>query len=354
LRGVEKLIKQQYYTRERKGIFSRTPGFDSVAISAGIDLKMLKDIIHSYCFYDAPEELLLNNAKEEEFPKSLCFFTIEGGPMMIGQAVFKSSDYTGQRNSFFMHNYIIPEEEKYNYLKSPEAIVYSGGFITEYDMEKGMELPEVNKIAYAKDEDCFENSKVLLQELKIDEEKLKAILLAVYMSVINKKKLYIVLEVEIQKLNYYSKALIKFILKALPIEIRKKVGFLTYTNKTVSKKGINIIFVEKASRNLNTIEAKSNYVISFEKNEWPKFNNEINYEFLDFLVNNLDEDKIINSYFEIMDIVLRNSEGILDYHKINEVFIFSKFIITSEIDDLRLLFHLKANAKEQLQQSYNR
>ena len=58
------MIQQQLYTRERSGIFRGTEGFDTVAVSDGLDAVFIKKLLHPVCGYDAPTELASRGEKE--------------------------------------------------------------------------------------------------------------------------------------------------------------------------------------------------------------------------------------------------------------------------------------------------
>lgn len=56
-------ITQQMYTRERRGVYRATEGFDTVAKSESLDNNFVKKIIHPFCLYDAPAELAARGEK---------------------------------------------------------------------------------------------------------------------------------------------------------------------------------------------------------------------------------------------------------------------------------------------------
>ena len=51
------MIEQQYYTRERGGLFTQTDGNDTVAKSPMLKLEYIKKSLHPICSYDIPSEL---------------------------------------------------------------------------------------------------------------------------------------------------------------------------------------------------------------------------------------------------------------------------------------------------------
>src|SRR3954453_13087301 len=101
-------IQQQLYTRERGGVFSSTDGFDTIAVSEGIDKAFVKKYLHPFCLYYAPKALTTSGQKEASlYPEAVTLFQPETGDMVIGQAVYVPADFTGQRSAYFMHNYVI-------------------------------------------------------------------------------------------------------------------------------------------------------------------------------------------------------------------------------------------------------
>lgn len=66
------MIEQQYYTRERGGLFSPTDGYDTVAKSPQLKLDYIKKNLHPLCSYDIPIELQRTGEQEEsKYPPSM-------------------------------------------------------------------------------------------------------------------------------------------------------------------------------------------------------------------------------------------------------------------------------------------
>ncbi|WP_456320018.1 GAP1-N2 domain-containing protein, partial [Paenibacillus zanthoxyli] len=97
------------YTRERRGVYRSTEGFDTVAKSESLDNNFVKKILHPFCLYDAPAELAARGEKDEsQYPPALHLFHLESGETVLGQSVFQAADFTGLRSAFFTHNYVLP------------------------------------------------------------------------------------------------------------------------------------------------------------------------------------------------------------------------------------------------------
>lgn len=94
-------ITQQMYTRQRRGVYRSTEGFDTVAKSESLDNNFVKKILHPFCLYDAPAELSARGEKNEEvYPAALHLFHTETNDTVIGQSRYLAADFTGQRSAF--------------------------------------------------------------------------------------------------------------------------------------------------------------------------------------------------------------------------------------------------------------
>lgn len=180
-------IAQQMYTRERRGVFRSTEGFDTVAKSDSLDNNFVKKILHPFCLYDAPAELTARGEKDEAaYPGALHLFHAENGDTVIGLSRYQAADFTGQRSAFFAHNYVVPASRS-------EEIVQSYGdwlhadFAERYTGELGGTLPELPSIPVVRT-DRSPDPIAGLRLLGIDEGIFKALLQAVMLSVAGKKK----------------------------------------------------------------------------------------------------------------------------------------------------------------------
>ena len=104
-------IEQQMYTRERRGIFRTNEGYDTVAVSKGLDPNMVKKVLHPFCTYDAPAELTASGEKDgSQYPESIHLYHTEQGASVLGRSIYQAQDFTGLRSAFFTHHYVIPAE----------------------------------------------------------------------------------------------------------------------------------------------------------------------------------------------------------------------------------------------------
>ncbi|MBE0338299.1 GAP1-N2 domain-containing protein [Paenibacillus sp. 23TSA30-6] len=239
------LIQQQMYTRERRGIFRSTEGFDTVANSKGLDTTFIKKVLHPLCVYDAPAALTARGEKQESvYPEAMHLVRTESGDVVLGRSIYKAADFTGLRSAFFTHNYVIPG----GHGESPSDYKQwlNTSFVDTYDIEQGTELPELERLPGGSVFPSVDPSAVLSQ-LQLGEEVFKQILYAVMMSATGRKKVYIALNVPSEAVASSAKLLLGVLYTALPYAFRNRLGFLTYAKEPHSRKGIHLMFVEPFS-----------------------------------------------------------------------------------------------------------
>lgn len=239
------MITQQMYTRERRGIFRQTEGFDTVAKSEGLDSGFVKKVLHPFCLYDTPAELVARGEKEEAaYPAALHLFHTESGETVIGNSRYQAADFTGQRSAFFAHNLVVPSS------RSGEIVDHYGDwlhadFASSYSGELGGTLPELPVIPVTRRSKLV--AATVLQSLKIEEDTFKSLLQAVMISVAGKKKIYVALDVPIEELSLRAAELTEVLFSALPHAFRRRLGVITYANEPKSRKYIHLTFVEKGA-----------------------------------------------------------------------------------------------------------
>lgn len=239
-------ITQQMYTRERRGVYRATEGFDTVAKSESLDNNFVKKIIHPFCLYDAPAELSARGEKNDEmYPVALHLFHTETNDTVIGQSRYQATDFTGQRSAFFAHNFVVPPTRAEEIIQNYSDWLHAD-FAGSYEGEPGGTLPELEEIPRQTLEGRPEPLTVL-RSLGFGEELFKALLQAVMTSVAGKKKIYVALDVPIGQLSQRAVELTEVIYSALPYDFRRRVGVITYANEPKSRKYINLTFVEKGS-----------------------------------------------------------------------------------------------------------
>lgn len=240
------MIEQQYYTRERGGLFSQSDEYDTVAKTPLLKPEYIKRNIHPLCSYDLPEELVRRGETDEtKYPPKFLIFPTPTGEMIVGQAVFKSQDYTGLRSTFFMHNFVLSAKEKRRFVKEPEKLFGITGFTDHYNPREGQELPTLAGIPYGGNELYFKDRRLLFNKIRMNEEIFHQLIYAAFQSVHSKRKIIIVLDVPIEELGRCSKALLYHLYLELPWSISEALGVCTYSGKLEAKKSIQITFVDQ-------------------------------------------------------------------------------------------------------------
>lgn len=175
------------YTRERRGVYRATEGFDTVAKSESLDNNFVKKIIHPFCLYDAPAELAARGEKNEElYPAALHLFHTETNDTVIGQSRYQATDFTGQRSAFFAHNFVVPPTRAEEIIQSYGDWLHAD-FAGSYEGELGGTLPELADIPALQREGQADPLTVV-GSLGFSEALFKALLQAVMISVASKKK----------------------------------------------------------------------------------------------------------------------------------------------------------------------
>ncbi|WP_433748073.1 hypothetical protein [Paenibacillus amylolyticus] len=258
-------IEQQLYTRERRGVFRTTEGFDTVAASPGLDPSFIKKVLHPYCVYDAPAELTGRSEKDEtKFPASIHLLHLESGETILGQNVYQAADFTGLRSAFFAHNYVLSPERSEEQMKQGGWL--DAVFATSYDIEQGTVLPTLAELpispgsgqgaARGEGEGWTQTGASLgadpsptqvLSALKMNEVLFKRLLYAVMQSVATRRKVYIALDLPAEEVTAGAKGLLRLLYIALPYAFRRQLGFMTFAKEPQAKKGIHVQFVERGT-----------------------------------------------------------------------------------------------------------
>ncbi len=277
------MVEQQYYTRERGGLFSQTDGYDTVAKTPLLKPEYIKKNIHPLCNYDTPVELQKRGETDEaKYPPNFIIFPAPTGELIVGQAVYKSKDFTGLRSTFFMHNFVLSEKERRRYVKEPEKLFGITGFATSYSEEEGRELPTLAGIPYEGGNPYFKDRSLLFSKLGMDDVLFHKLMYATFVAVNSKKKIFIVLDVPIEELGEMSKALLYHLYLEMPWNITEKLGVCTYSNKLETKKSIQITFLDQ-------------HTLRYDG----KLNKEFIFDFVNRKFLNVDEDMESEPYMRI-------------------------------------------------------
>ncbi|MBG9787855.1 hypothetical protein [Brevibacillus laterosporus] len=300
-------IQQQYYTRGRQGIFRSNEGYDTVSKSASLDNSFIKKTLHPFCVYNAPKELQEKGETQvDKYPEALFCFRAESGEMVIGKSVYVGADFTGQRNTFFTHNYVIPSVQRDEFCKTPAKIFGISSFTNHHEETNGKELPELEDLPYHNR--STGDKKQILARLGIDEQAFKQLLFATMSSLSTKKKVFISLDVDISETSEAATQLVEILYGCLPYEMRRQLGFLTYTNEPESKKYLHVIFVEKGSIRSGNGHMNKDFLFDFANKSILHADIQGEHEYLTFAWNNLNEAVVLKSFYEFADEILAGED----------------------------------------------
>jgi hypothetical protein len=298
-------IQQQIYTRERGGIFHATDGYDTIALSAGLDKSFVKKYLHPICIYHSPKTLTEHGEKDSTlYPEALTFIQPETGELIIGQAEFISADFTGQRSTFFMHNYVISKSGKEPFIKCPAKLLGVSDFKTGYDIQLGPVLPEVDEIDH---DGMGFNARMdeLLLELGITETIFKQLLFALMNSISGKKKVFIALNTPLKDYSKQAKKLLALLVSYLPYPYRKKLGAMTFTSEPEGKKYIHVMFFEPGTINDHDRAMEKQYIFDFTTGSitgGDLFG--IQHEYLELAWQNASASETLDDFFEFAERIL--------------------------------------------------
>lgn len=292
------LIQQQMYTRERGGIFHATDGYDTIAISNGLEPAFVKKYLHPFCMYHAPKILTERSEKDASlFPKAVTFFQPETGHLVIGQAVFVPADFTGQRSTYFMHNYILPPSQKEKWVQHPEKLFQIKNFSTSYDINSGKVLPELERI----DSDAvntLQYKELFLANLGISEGQFKQLLYALMSSIAGKKKVFISLNVPLEDYSAYALHLLELLAIYLPPAHRRKLGAMTFTSAPETKNYIHVTFFEPGTLNMKDRSIEKQFIFDFAAGKISGVEIEgQTHEYIEFAMEHFSESKRIEDFF---------------------------------------------------------
>lgn len=334
------MIEQQYYTRERGGLFSQTDGYDTVAKSLQLKLDYIKKALHPLCSYDIPSELQARGEQDENcYPPNMIVMPGLSGELIVGQAVYKAKDFTGLRSTFFMHNLLLSENEKRRFMKEPEKLFAITGFKTSFDISEGRQLPTLAGVPYDANNPYFIERERLFSKLEISQKLFHKLIAATFISVNSKKKIFIVLDVAIEELGPMAKALLYHLYVALPWSITEKLGICTYANKAETKKNIHITFLDKKTLRQESKSGKD-LIFDFVNKKYPTIDEDIESEpyirtGLDYTKNKMAWEKI-NHWAEVLSTAFKEPSecGISFYGRVVNLFEMSLCLRAGRLYDI--------------------
>lgn len=302
------MIQQQMYTRERRGIFRSTEGYDTIAKSSGLDSNFVKKQLHPLCIYDAPAELAARGEKDEAaYPETMHLLQLDNGDRILGRSVYQAVDFTGLRSAFFTHNYVIP--------KGSAASDYStwlrASFVDRYNIEQGTELPELAELPVQGTASAAAGHgyRSVLADIGIGEKAFKQLLYAVMASIGGKKKVYVALDVPIAELPKQAKRLLEVLYASLPYAFRAQLGFVTYSKEAQSRKGVHLTFVERGSLRMGERSTEKDYTFDFASGRIMNADTEgVDQPFLDLAWENLERTDRAEPFFRFAADMLADME----------------------------------------------
>ena len=238
---------------------SKTTGYDTVAKSAGLAEGFIKSHLHPFCYYHPSKALQALRLPAEEFPRALTVVQLpnqEGqeGQMLLGQTVYVESDFTGQRSTFFTHNYVLNRPD--NLAEAIGPMLYNTVFLTSSEWE---ELPELNELPIHEEKEVLKPG-----QLPFDEDRLWQLVCAVMEAVAGAKKVYVVLPD-----SHWVRPMIMWLYNRLPGLAADNLGFTTYSREPENKKFLHLIFMEQTD--LDKFEKlERDYVLDFDSGYFSK------------------------------------------------------------------------------------
>lgn len=317
-----RMIQQQMYARERRGIFRSTEGYDTIAKSSGLDPAFIKKTLHPFCVYDTPTELAARGEKDGAlFPETMHLLRLENGDVLLGRSVYQAADFTGLRSAFFTHNYIIPagySNESSNEYKSWLHASFADG----YDIENGTELPELAVLPIQAASAVKPSNHSILALLNIGEQPFKQLLYAVMSAISGKKKIYVALDVPIAQLPDKAKQLLTVLYASLPYAYRRQLGFITYAKEPQSRKSVHLTFVEQGSLRPGDRSIEKDYTFDFANGRMMNVDLDgTDQPFLDFAWDNLEQPERTDRFFHFAELMLAGMErerynAVASYHEL--------------------------------------
>ncbi|MDR1663598.1 MAG: hypothetical protein LBR83_01570 [Clostridiales bacterium] len=305
------MIQQQIYTRERRGLFRNSEGYDSVAKSPGLADAFIKENVHPFCVYNAPrfqpppavsEWARGNDAPVQEpapeYPRAITVVRYPDGQALLGQAVYVAADFTGQRPTFFSHNYILPKEAA-DTLNFPAALNKTE-FWVEYDIEKGKTLPELSRLPETDRPDAFAESDSAgeaLERLGIEYKTFYKLVLCLLLSAAGPKKVYVVTPVPPNEVTHYARSLLGVLYEYLPGALMSVLGYCTYSHEPENKKGLHLTFLEKNALRVSDPRVARDYVLDFGQNLFKAEHQPEGSPFLEYVWERLTKGGDITSFY---------------------------------------------------------
>jgi len=242
--GYNIRVEQQVYTRARSTLFKRGEGYGTLVKTAGLEAAFIRENVHPYCVYPS------GGAGPAVY--TLVHFAC--GRMLFGRAIYKDKDFTGQRATFFAHNYILPPNIVGAVLSDIAQLQemsfldeWEGGELEEHMAFGLLHMQAANSVSVYSDE-C---------------DKLAHLVNCIVESVRYGKRTYVLLPEKIK--SFWC--LLAAIYHMLPEDIQHQLGFCTYAREPVNRKGLHLIFLDRSVSTKNCTRFTGDFVIDMEQDE---------------------------------------------------------------------------------------
>jgi hypothetical protein len=325
------------YTRERQGIFRAAEGFDTIAKSQGLENNWIKKVLHPLCMYDAPAELASRGEKNEKaYPDAVHLVRTENGDVVLGRSIYKAADFTGLRSAFFTHNFVIPAGHGEGTADYKQWL--NTTFADSYDIEQGMELPELGTLPADKIYPSVAPASVL-SELDIDEQIFRRLLYAVMMSLSGRKKVYVSLNVPAGETSAAAHKLLFVLYGYMPYGFRKKLGFLTFAAEPASRKGIHLTFVPQGGLRPGDRNIEKEFVFDLPQGRILNADaEEAERPFLEFMGEHVKSGESPEAFFKFADQMLGGME-------------FGRGLSLQSYDELSIFYRMERGENEWYQRN---
>lgn len=245
-----KKIQQHCYTRSPKGLFRKSEGYDTVARSNGLPEDFITERLHSFCYYHPSRLMQAKRLPSEEFPRAVTVVHFPEGLTMIGQTVYVEADYTGQRSTFFTHNYVIPSCNPVVQEFCP-TLLNKLDFFTSTCWEH---LHELDELPYHQEAEIAS-----LGPLPFEERRLRQLIYTLLESITGTKKVYVSLPGQ-----DWVMPVLMWLYEHLPSDAAKLLGFTTYSREPENKKFLHLTFIDKGCININDQALERDYIFDFD------------------------------------------------------------------------------------------
>ena len=241
------MIQQHCYTRAQRGLFRQSEGYDTVARSDGLTEAFIKERLHPFCYYHPSRILQAKRVPAAEFPRAFTVVQFPEGSTLIGQTVYVETDFTGQRPTFFTHNYVMPQAEAGSFAPCLLKRLY---FFTESDWDQ---LPELDTLPM---NDGEANVADEPGPLPFDEARLLQLVDAIADAVSGSRKVYVAFPS-----SCWIFPVLTWLYDRLPEDVLQVLGFTTFSREPVNKKFLHLIFMDKGC--MGDVRSEWDYVFDF-------------------------------------------------------------------------------------------